>query len=123
MFVTQAQPISLAAVLVGNTRVPMTRRISFTSSLSFFLSPRTSSVGFLQKDDFNALPWHLLALIAGGNALGLAVHESGLLEDIVDLVFSMLHGEHPWILTIELVSQTMALFCSLPARTLPFGLT
>jgi di/tricarboxylate transporter len=60
--------------------------------------------GFLHKDDFNALPWHLLALIAGGNALGLAVHESGLLEDLVGLAFSMLHDETPWLLTVQLVS-------------------
>jgi hypothetical protein len=64
------------------------------------------SPGFLHKDDFNALPWHLLTLIAGGNALGLAVHESGLLENFVSLAFSALHEASPWLLTVQLVRDS-----------------
>lgn len=92
-----------AAVSVGSLRQPVAGGL-------VVCSPRYPSLplpsGFLHKDDFNALPWHLLALIAGGNALGLAVHESGLLEELVSLAFSTLDEESPWLLTVELVSYT-----------------
>jgi len=52
--------------------------------------------------------WVLALLGCGlaGNALGLAVHESGLLEELVSLAFSTLDEASPWLLTVELVSYT-----------------
>jgi len=70
--------------------------------------------GFLNKDDFNSLPWHLLTLIAGGNALGLAVHDSGLLKMMAKYVFRLLGddglpaaGMELWLITAELVGGVL----------------
>jgi len=82
---------------------PLKNTLGDPAIVGVLLAAVSFGSGFLHKDDFNALPWHLLALIAGGNALGLAVHESGLLEELVSLAFSTLDEESPWLLTVELV--------------------
>ncbi|KAG8467607.1 hypothetical protein KFE25_006659 [Diacronema lutheri] len=38
--------------------------------------------GVLSSEDFNGLPWHIVALVAGGLALGHAVRESNLLQAV-----------------------------------------
>lgn len=59
--------------------------------------------GFLGKADFNGLSWHLLALIAGGNALGLAVSRSGLLTMAADAMTTrVLAGGSTWLVVVEL---------------------
>ena len=62
----------------------------------------------------NSLPWHLLTLIAGGNALGLAVHDSGLLQMMAKYVFRLLGddglpaaGIELWLITAELVGGVL----------------
>jgi len=68
--------------------------------------------GFLTKDDFNGLNWHLLALIGGGNALGLAVSKSGLLHlashSLLKAQLS-LGGTSVWLLTAELVGAMLVI--------------
>jgi len=65
--------------------------------------------GFLTKDDFNSVSWHLLALIAGGNTLGLAVKESGLLTAIASGLTGSLDVSSPWILTLQLTAAVFGL--------------
>jgi len=67
--------------------------------------------GFLTKEDFNGLAWHLLALIGGGNALGLAVSKSGLLTLASSSLLRAQHaiGGGVWLLTLELLSAMLVL--------------
>jgi len=59
--------------------------------------------GFLGKADFNGLSWHLLALIAGGNALGLAVNRSGLLTMAAEIMTTKVITSHnTWLVVVEL---------------------
>jgi len=64
--------------------------------------------GFLLKEDFNGLSWHLLALIGGGNALGLAVSRSGLLDlAAAAIVGHLLAATGVWLLTAELIAALL----------------
>ena len=66
----------------------------------------------LTKADFNGLPWHLLALIAGGNALGLAVSKSGLLHIVAEELSSHVLGRaSAWAVAVELSLALLLLTC------------
>lgn len=68
--------------------------------------------GFLTKTDFNGLSWHLLALIAGGNALGLAVSKSGLLRIAAEMLTeNVLGGASAWVVAVELSLALLLLTC------------
>ena len=51
--------------------------------------------GILTELDFNSLSWHTLILLAGGDALGKAVHSSGLLLELSKLILSGLVTSYP----------------------------
>ena len=77
----------------------------------------TFGSGFLGKADFNGLSWHLLALIAGGNALGLAVSSSGLLALAADgAMHHVLQDATPWLVVFEL-SIALLLIASFVSHT------
>eukprot|EP00927_Polykrikos_kofoidii_P055323 TRINITY_DN49592_c0_g1_i1.p1 TRINITY_DN49592_c0_g1~~TRINITY_DN49592_c0_g1_i1.p1 ORF type:complete len:717 (-),score=97.70 TRINITY_DN49592_c0_g1_i1:80-2230(-) len=59
--------------------------------------------GLISRQTFNSYSWHLLFLIGGGNALGLAVRESGLLGIIANAARDRL-SQNPWWLVLELVA-------------------
>ena len=80
--------------------------------------------GILSKNDFNALPWHLLFLLAGGNMLGLCVKESGLLKVIISAIEPWLDSHTGYQVTLAVifimllvttfVSHTVAALIMLP---------
>mmetsp|Transcript_33901 Transcript_33901/g.79279 ORF Transcript_33901/g.79279 Transcript_33901/m.79279 type:complete len:721 (+) Transcript_33901:129-2291(+) len=63
--------------------------------------------GSITRQTFNGYDWHLLFLIGGGNALGLVVRESGLLDIITDLARQCFSSSPP-ILIAEIVAILVA---------------
>lgn len=82
---------------------PLKDNLGEPALVGLLLTVAAFGSGFLTKADFNGLSWHLLALIAGGNALGLAVSQSGLLAYSADLMMShLLNHASAWLVAVEL---------------------
>lgn len=97
--------VGVTVVLLGSLSAPpLSETLGDPAMAALLLVVVTFGSGFLSKDDFNGLSWHLLSLIAGGNALGLAVKESGLLQLFASkLTSGDLLSHSPWGLTAQLV--------------------
>jgi len=80
-----------AAVLLGGT-----------PSVAMLFVALMLCTGIISRQTFNSYSWHLLFLIGGGNALGLAVSESGLLAVLANIARRAL-ASSPWLLVAELV--------------------
>lgn len=61
-------------------------------------------VGILKKDDFNALSWHLLFLLAGGNMLGTCTRDSRLLDLVTAFLQSHLDKLSPFAVYCVVIS-------------------
>lgn len=73
-----------------------------TSSVALLFVAVNVGTGAISRQAFNSYSWHLLFLIGGGNALGLAVRESGLLEILAGFARQGL-ADSPWLLVSQLV--------------------
>lgn len=82
-----------------------------------------TSTGVIDRHDYNNLEWHILALIAGGIALGLGMKLSGL--DV--LIVSLIPTESPFIFGLLIVfTVLLSIFMSNTAAAnllIPLGIT
>nr|CCA18653.1 divalent anion:Na symporter (DASS) family protein pu [Albugo laibachii Nc14] len=80
--------------------------------------------GILSQFDFNSFSWHILFLIGGGNVLGDAVQQSGLLDTLSHSLIQSLPNNSVWLVSLSLslvvlslttfVSHTVASIIMLP---------
>lgn len=81
---------------------PASEYFGDNSMVSLLFIALSLGSGEITRQTFNAYSWHLLFLIGGGNALGLCVQQSGLLEIVTNLARRYL-STSPWLLVTELV--------------------
>eukprot|EP00401_Gymnodinium_catenatum_P038046 CAMPEP_0117490344 /NCGR_PEP_ID=MMETSP0784-20121206/17504_1 /TAXON_ID=39447 /ORGANISM="" /LENGTH=722 /DNA_ID=CAMNT_0005285103 /DNA_START=96 /DNA_END=2264 /DNA_ORIENTATION=- len=93
--------------LVAFAFAPVAEFFGGTANTALFFVAVALVMGWIKRQTFNAFSWHLLFLIGGGNALGLAVRESGLLAIVTKTAVSHL-SSHPWLLIVELVAVLVA---------------
>jgi len=66
-----------------------------------------SAFGIINREDLRLIEWHVLILIAGGMALGVAMKQSGLSDVFVQLIASA--GLSPMLLMIAMIVLSVAL--------------
>ncbi|CAK8992560.1 unnamed protein product [Durusdinium trenchii] len=81
---------------------PAAEAFGGTSSVALLFVALSLGLGGISRQTFNSYNWHLLFLIGGGSALGLAVQESGLLDLVTDAIKEHLSSS-PWLLIAELM--------------------
>lgn len=102
---TASKVISLlgaSATLLAFAFAPIAAVFGGTASTALFFVAVALGTGTISRSMFNNYSWHLLFLIGGGNALGLAVRESGLLAILTELARERL-ASSPWLLVSQLV--------------------
>ncbi|CAJ1374249.1 unnamed protein product [Effrenium voratum] len=90
------------ATLVAFAYAPVAAYFGGTSSVALLFVALSLGSGGISRQTFNSYSWHLLFLIGGGSALGLAVRESGLLGLVTDSVRRQLSSS-PWLLVAQLI--------------------
>lgn len=68
-------------------------------------------LGLLSKEDFNALPFSVVYLVAGGIVLGQAVRSSRLLSSVAQAIEAGLEGAGVWTVYTAFVLFTLAAAC------------
>jgi len=81
---------------------PIAELVGGTPSAAMLFVAAMLCTGTISRQTFNSYSWHLLFLIGGGNALGLAVRDSGLLAVLAGVARRGL-ASSPWLLVAELV--------------------
>lgn len=115
--------VGALATLAAFAYAPAAQEVGGTSSVALLFVALSLGAGGISRETFNSYNWHLLFLIGGGSALGLAVQESGLLDLLTDAVQRQLSSS-PWLLIVELtlvivgattfVSHTVAALVLMP---------
>eukprot|EP00929_Paragymnodinium_shiwhaense_P060147 TRINITY_DN30068_c0_g1_i2.p1 TRINITY_DN30068_c0_g1~~TRINITY_DN30068_c0_g1_i2.p1 ORF type:complete len:364 (+),score=57.63 TRINITY_DN30068_c0_g1_i2:748-1839(+) len=73
-----------------------------TANTALLFTAMALFTGAISRTTFNSYSWHLLFLIGGGNALGLVVKESGLLN-ILTTYSKAWFSSDPWHLSVQLI--------------------
>jgi phosphate transporter len=83
--------------------------ITFTLTSSFFGDMATVALipvivffagGFLKTSDFNNFQWHLIFLLGGGNLLGFAMNDSGLLTLAANAITPLLQDQSTYVIVL-----------------------
>eukprot|EP00928_Gymnodinium_smaydae_P021489 TRINITY_DN18387_c0_g2_i1.p1 TRINITY_DN18387_c0_g2~~TRINITY_DN18387_c0_g2_i1.p1 ORF type:complete len:715 (-),score=105.21 TRINITY_DN18387_c0_g2_i1:348-2450(-) len=103
-----ASLLTAAATLASFACQPVADLLGGTSMVAVLFVAVALGTGMISRQTFNSYSWHLLFLIGGGSALGLAVRESGLLQIMTQAAQRCLSSV-PAVLIVQLVFVIVAI--------------
>jgi phosphate transporter len=98
--------LTLMAILLWSTVSITSGMLGDAGIISLLLMVVLFGTGILNEVDFNSFSWHTLWLLGGGNVLGLAVTNSGLLDVIVGGILTDTSHENKWMVALQMVLLT-----------------
>jgi len=102
-----ASLVAASATLCSFACQPVASIFGGTSMVAVLFVSVALGTGMITRQTFNSYSWHLLFLIGGGGALGLAVSGSGLLQIMTQAAQARLSAD-PTLLIVELVLVLVA---------------